>query len=216
MSGILNEAVERYLEGLLPVRSQTLLEMETLAKEEKIPIVGPMVGRILWQLARVHGAKRILEMGSSIGYSTIWLALGAGEGCKVIYTDWGEETADRARGFFEKAGVADRIDVRVGDALGINEYLEGPFDLVFNDVDKHFYPEVFRKALPLLRPGGLLVCDNVLWSGKVAEEGGDDWTQAIREYNRLCHETPGVFTSILPVRDGVAVSIKLPDDADEG
>lgn len=208
MSEIVNDAVEQYLHGLLPERDPIVTEMEELAEREKIPIVGPLVGRILWQLVRVSGAKRILELGSAIGYSTIWLARGAGEDGRVIFTDWTQQNADRALEYFYKAMVDGQIDIRVGDALKILDDLDGAFDFIFNDVDKHFYPEVFRKAIPRLRPGGMLVTDNVLWSGRVTEPDGDEDTEAIKEYNRLCHQTPGLVTTIIPVRDGVAVTVK--------
>ncbi|MCZ6689648.1 MAG: O-methyltransferase [Planctomycetota bacterium] len=208
MSHIVDESVENYLQGLIPDRDEVLREMEEQAAKEKIPIVGPLVGRLLWQLCRVAGARRVLELGSAIGYSTIWLARGVGEEGSVIFTDWGEENARTAKGYFERAGLLGRIDVRTGDSLEILDQLDGEFDLIFNDVDKQFYPTVFEKAVPRLRRGGLLVCDNVLWSGKVTEAGADEWTEAIRKYNRLIHETPGVFSTILPLRDGIGITMK--------
>lgn len=208
MANLLSGPIENYLRDLLPDRDDLLSEMEEVAAREKIPIVGPLVGRLLWLLARMIEARRVLELGSAVGYSTIWLARGVEEDGRVTFTDWSEENGRRGKDYFRRAGVADRIDVRTGDALEILAGLDGEFDLIFNDLDKHFYPRVFEMAIPRLRPGGLLVSDNVFWSGRVAEEDGDEWTQAIREYNRRIHETPGLFSTIIPIRDGVSVTFK--------
>jgi predicted O-methyltransferase YrrM len=132
-----------------------------------------------------------------------------GKGGRVVYTDGDRKNADRARGYFERAEVADRITIKVGDALELLSEQTQEFDIIFCDVDKEDYPRAFRVALPRLRKGGLLVADNVLWSGKVADEKNSEAsTTAIREFNRLLYETPNLFTTILPLRDGVSVSIK--------
>src|SRR5262249_3916231 len=116
---------------------------------------------------------------------------------------------DKARRYFERAGVSGCITVRVGDALELLSEQKGQFDIIFNDVDKHDYPRVFRLAVPKLRKGGLFVTDNVLWSGKVAEKNSiNPQTAAILEFNRLLYGSPDLFTTILPVRDGVAVAVK--------
>lgn len=209
MMPILPEPIEAYLRSLIPDRDPVLRAMEEIAEKEKIPIVGPLVGRLLFQLARVSGARRVLELGSAIGYSTLWMAMAVGEGGTVIFTDWEEENAGRAREFFRQAGVDRRVEIHTGEALEIIDRLEGEFDLIFNDVDKHAYPEVFRKAIPRLRPGGMLVSDNVLWSGRAAEPDGDEWTRGIQEYNRLIHGTDGLLSTILPLRDGVSVTLRL-------
>jgi len=207
--GILYEDVARYLESLTPDRLDVLLEQEDVARERRIPIVGPIVGRWLHQLARMIGARRIFEMGSAIGYSTIWLALAVPEDGIVYYTDSDPTNAREALGYFRRAGVADRIRILVGDALKLLDQVEGEFDLIFNDVDKHQYPDVFRKAVPRLRRGGLLVADNVLWGGRVARGETDRETVAIREFNRLLFSSPDLMTTIVPLRDGVSVSLKL-------
>ncbi len=148
-------------------------------------------------------------MGSAIGYSTIWWARAVGEGGRVIYTDGDRKNADEARGYFERAGVADRIAVKVGDALEILSEQKQEFDIIFCDLDKEDYPRAFRLALPRLRKGGLLVADNVLWSGKVAEKNPTEAsTKAIQEFNRLLYSSPDLFPVILPIRDGVAVAVK--------
>ena len=210
MNGIMDVSVEKYLYALLPERDEVLREMEERARRENIPIIGPAVGRLLYQYAQLTGAKRIFEMGSAIGYSTIWLARACPE-AEVFYTDGDPKNAEDARAYFERAGVATRIRVEVGDALELLQKTEGSFDLIFNDVDKHDYPRVFRLALPRLRRGGLFITDNALWSGRAAREAesGDRETPAIQELNRLIYSSPEVFPTIIPLRDGVAVCHKV-------
>jgi caffeoyl-CoA O-methyltransferase len=209
MHGITSELVEQYLYSLLPPRDEVLAAMEAEATKRDIPIVGPLVGRLLHQLALMHGAKTVFELGSAIGYSTICWARAVGEGGKVIYTDGDRKNADEARGFFERAGVASRITIKVGDALELLSEQKQAFDIIFCDVDKEDYPRAFRLALPRLRQGGLLIADNVLWSGKVAEKNpAEATTKAILEFNRLMYSSPDLFSTILPIRDGLAVAVK--------
>ena len=210
MRGITSEPVEAYLYELLPARDEVLSEIESAAAERNIPIVGPAVARILYQLAVISGAKNIFEMGSAVGYSTIWWARAVGESGRVIYTDGDRKNADEARGYFERAGLAGQITIKVGDALEILSEQKQEFDIIFCDVDKEDYPRAFRVALPKLRAGGLFVADNVLWSGKVAESNAPDAsTRAIQEFNRLLYGSPGLFTTVLPIRDGLAVAVKI-------
>lgn len=210
MHGITSQPVEDYLYSLLPPRDEVMAQMEDEAAKRNIPIVGPAVGRILHQLALITGAKTVFEMGSAIGYSTIWWARALGEGGRVIYTDGDRKNADEARGYFARAGVADRIAVKVGDALELLSEQTQQFDIIFCDVDKEDYPRAFRVALPRLRKGGLFVADNVLWSGKVTEKKpAEASTKSIQEFNRLLYSSSDLFTTILPIRDGLSVTAKL-------
>jgi len=209
MRGITSEPVENYLYSLLPARDEVLVEMEAAAAKRDIPIVGPAVGRVLHQLALTTDSKNVFEMGSAIGYSTIWWARAVGKGGRVFYTDGDRKNADEARGYFQRAGVADRISVHVGDALELLSEQKQQFDIIFCDLDKEDYPRALRLALPKLRKRGLFVADNVLWSGKVAQENaGEASTKAIQELNRLLYTSGELFTTILPIRDGLAVAIK--------
>jgi len=209
MHGITAGPIEDYLYSMLPPRDEVLVEMEAEADKRKISIVGPAVGRVLHQLALINRAKTVFEMGSAIGYSTIWWARAVGEGGLVFYTDGDRKNADEARRNFERAGVASRITIKVGDALELLSEEKQEFDIIFNDVDKEDYPRVFKLALPRLRKGGLFVTDNVLWSGRVADKKNKEAsTKAILEFNRLLYSSPDLFTTILPIRDGVAVAIK--------
>lgn len=208
MGGITVGEVEDYIYSLLPPRDEVLTEMEAEAAKNKVPIIGPAVARVLYQLTIISGAKRVFEMGSAIGYSTIWLARAVGDGGRVIYTDGDKKNADKARRYFERAGVSERITIHTGDALELLSEEKEPYDIIFNDVDKTDYPRVFRLAVPHLKSGGLFITDNVLWSGKVAKPDPGAHTKAILELNKLMYQSKDVFTTILPLRDGLSVCVK--------
>lgn len=209
-TGILAPAVERYINALLPRRDAVLGEMELLALREHIPIIGPACSRLLALLAQVSGARRIFEMGSAIGYSTIWLARAAGPRARVYYTDSDPKNLVRARDFLRRAGVLGRVEMLLGDAIASLRRTPGTFDMIFIDVDKHQYPAALRLALARLRRGGLLVTDNVLWSGRVARKAlpGDKFTRGIQQFNRSVYADRKLFPVIVPLRDGVAVCRK--------
>src|SRR5258707_8936066 len=143
-SGYIQDDVEEYLYQLLPERDAVIAEIEDYAALNNVPIIGPAVARLMALLVQVSGAKRIFEMGSAIGYSTIWLARAAGPKAKVIYTDGDQEKARRAKEYFRRAGVTKRIEVHVGNALELVRKAPGKFDLIFNDIDKHQYPAALR------------------------------------------------------------------------
>ncbi len=202
---ILNSKVEKYLNHVLPKRDSVLAEMEHYAKKHNVPIIGPACGRLLHLVAQMSGAKRIFEMGSAIGYSTIWLARAAGPGAQIFYTDGNPENAKLAGQHFQRAGVQDRIQILVGDALALLDEIGGPFDLIFIDVDKHQYPEALQKAIPRLKSGGILVADNVLWSGRVSAKAKDVRTRSIQKFNQMVYSSEDLFPVIVPLRDGVVV-----------
>jgi len=210
--------VENYLYAMLPERDAVLAEIEQQAKERDIPIVGPAVGRLFYQYARLLGAKTVFEMGSAVGYSTIWWAMAVGEGGKVHYTDGSRKNADEARGYFARAGVANRIQIHVGDALEVLSERKEQFDIVFCDIDKHDYPRAARMAPDRVRRGGLFITDNTLWRGDVAYAAGnpdfkpdevpDQKLRAIVEFNELLYHSPAWYTTIIPLRDGVTVATR--------
>ncbi len=210
-SAFTQEDVDRYIYDLLPERDAVVKEIEAYAAENRIPIIGPAVARLLTLLVQVSGATRVFEMGSAIGYSTIWLARAAGPKATVFYTDGNPENARRAQEYFRKAGVAKRINVQVGNALELVKKTSGKFDLIFNDVDKHQYPDALRTGLPKLKRGGLFVTDNTLWSGKAAKplEPEDKYTRGVQEFNRLVYASKELFPVLIPLRDGVTVCRKL-------
>lgn len=210
-SGFLQDDVEQYLYELLPKRDAIVGEMERYADEHRVPIIGPAVARLLSLFAQVAGAKRIFEMGSAIGYSTVWLARAAGPKGKVYYTDGDPENAKRASEYFRRASVAKRISVQVGNALELVKKTPGKFDLIFNDIDKHQYPDALRAALPKLKRGGLFITDNTLWSGKAARTAAPDdaATLGVQEFNRLVYASKELYPVLIPLRDGVTVCRKL-------
>jgi predicted O-methyltransferase YrrM len=201
--------VDDYLYSMLPKRDEVLMEMEDYATEHRVPIVGPAVARVLQQLALMINARTVFELGSAIGYSTIWWAQAVGDGGRVIYTDGDSQNAERARGYFSRAGVSNRITLHTGDALEYLSEQKQEYDIIFNDVDKDDYPRVLRLVAPRLRKGGLFITDNVLWSGRVAEKNPpDSTTKAILEFNRKLYDAKEFYTTILPIRDGLAVALK--------
>lgn len=208
---LLLPGLDDYILSVLPPRPPVLVAMEEEAARRGIPIVGPAVARLLAQTVRLLGARRVFELGSSIGYSTLFLAEAVGEGGQVFYTDASEESAAEAQEWARRARLAERITFVVGDALTALDAQGGSFDLVFNDVDKEGYPEVFKRAVPRLRPGGILASDNVLWGGRLRfpELEDDAETAAIREFTRLCYASPDLETTLVPLRDGVLLTRKI-------
>ena len=208
MPGILLPEIEHYLERLIPERPEPLRTMEVLGAEKGFPIIGPACGRVLMQLAAMIGAMRVLELGSGYGYSACWFALGMPEGGEIICTDGDPALREAALGYFKTLGRNVRYDFRVGNALDIIQELDGPFDIIFNDIDKHQYPATIPLVVPKLRSGGLFVTDNTLWSGQVARPIVDPITASVHKFNQAIFAHPELMTSIIPLRDGLAVSVK--------
>lgn len=216
---ITSPRVDNYLYAMLPERSAVLAEIERKAEKRDIPIVGPAVGRLLYQYARLINAKTIFELGSAVGYSTIWWAMAVGEGGTVHYTDGSRKNADEARDYFQRAGVAERIKMHVGDALDALSQRKEKFDVLFCDIDKHEYPRAARMAPERVRRGGLFITDNTLWRGEVVYAAGnpdykpetepDRKLSAIVEFNQLMYQSSDWFTTIIPLRDGATVALRL-------
>jgi predicted O-methyltransferase YrrM len=206
---IVNPAIEEYLRQVAPHGEGVPLEMERLADRRRFPIVGPLVGRLLNVLARSILAKDVFECGSGFGYSAYWFALALPPGGRVILTEGSAENCASARGFLSRAGLMDKAAIEKGDALEILARHPGPFDIIFCDIDKRDYPKVHPLMKPRLRAGGLFICDNMLWSGRVADaERQDDDTRGVRELTRLLYADTELATTILPLRDGVSLSLK--------
>lgn len=201
--------ITKYINSLTAgSRDPILLEMESLAREKNFPIVGPQVGMFLEVMAKSIGAKRIFEFGSGYGYSAYWFAKAVGSAGTVICTDGEENNSRLAHDFLNKAGLWDRVDFKVGWAQDIIQDIDGDLDIIYNDVDKCDYPEVWRLAKDKLRPGGLYIADNCLWFGHVTEKvvTGDiaeGWTAAIKEHNQMIADDKDFDFFINPTRDGV-------------
>jgi predicted O-methyltransferase YrrM len=208
---IVNPNVDKYLQDLLPAREPWFLEMEELAKAEDFPAIGPQVGRLLEVLARSIRAERIMELGSGFGYSGLWFARALPENGYILLSDFEAKNRELAETFFRMAGKQQLMQFRVGDALTLLEQEKGPYDIIFNDIDKELYPAVIEPVHRLLRSGGLFITDNTLWEGKVCTDNPeeiDETTAAVLEFNRRLKAHPGFVTTWLPLRDGVSVSVK--------
>jgi predicted O-methyltransferase YrrM len=221
MGQIVPPAVETYLAGLNR-RHDAVLD-RVAAEGRDLPLVDAEVGALLHVLALAAGARRILEIGTAIGYSGIWLARALPPGGLLVSVEIDAARAARARDHFAEAGVADQAHVMIGDAARLVAKVSGPFDLIFNDGDKRQYLPLLDRLVGLLRPGGLLVTDNVLWDGEVvpgytASPGRNAAdTRAIADYNERLNTHPLLTTATVPLRDGVAISVKRgPRTKDQG
>jgi predicted O-methyltransferase YrrM len=206
---IVHPEIEEYLYSLLPAREPWFIEMEKMAWEEDFPAVGPQVGMLLELLARAINARRIMELGSGYGYSGLWFARALPPDGYLLLTDFEGKNRQLAEKYFKKAGKDYIMEFRVGDALELLNREKKPYDLIFNDIDKEFYPQVIEPVYSLLRKGGLFITDNTLWYGKVTRESPDQTTGFIREFNVRLKSHKGFLTTWLPLRDGISVSIKI-------
>ncbi len=206
---IVNPKIEEYLRNLNPIQDKVLKEMEELGNERGFPIIGPIVGRLLYQLAVITGAKRVFDMGSGFGYSAYWFAKAVGDEGLVVLAELSEKNARLAKEFFRRGGLDKRVEIHVGDALQILEETEGAFDIIFNDIDKEYYPLVVDEAYKKLIRGGLFITDNVLWFGRVLTDDLSPSTKGVKEFTRLLLEEKGFLTTIIPIRDGISLSVKL-------
>lgn len=173
---------------------------------------GHLQGKTLEILVKMLNPKTILEIGTYTGYSGICLARGLGKNGRLITLDINDELETMVRGFFEKSGMASKIDYRLGNALDIIPTLEGNFDMVFIDADKANYIKYYELVVERVNPGGIIVADNVLWSGKILVEEGkkiDKDTQVILDYNLMVKNDPRVENVLLPIRDGLMLARKL-------
>ena len=212
MGDIVPDGIEAYVDAHLAARDRALAAVEAQGDREGWPIVGPAEGTLLHLLTRLAKARRALELGTAIGYSTTWIARALEAGGELLTVEWNPDTAKLAAENLKRTGVADRVRILVGDAREIAADLTGPFDFVFNDIDKESYPAVLPILADRLRVGGVLATDNVLWSGEVAKaRKRDKATQAIRAYNDALAADPRFASVILPLRDGVSVALKVRD-----
>ena len=207
---IVDPLIEEYLGKLVASPDPIEAEMRRLADElEGFPLAGPVVGALLQQLALMVGARRIFELGSGFGYSAFWFARALPAGGTVTLTDYSREHLERARGYLGRAGLLDRCRIEApGDGLAALDRQEPGLDVIFFDQEKADYPRALPLALGKLRPGGLIIADNVLWGGAVARGETDPATAGLREFLRLIHSSEGLVSSVVPLRDGVSISWK--------
>ncbi len=212
MSDVLSYArVQEFLTSLVPPRPPEMVAMEEYAERTHFPIIGPAAGYACYQVARMVEARRVFEMGSGYGYSTAWFARAVDEngGGVVHHVVWDVELSRLAVGHLSRLGYDSTIQYHVAEAVETLRATEGPFDLIFNDIEKADYPSSLAVIKPKLRPGGVLIIDNILWSGRVFDEADHSpATQGVRECTRLIAQDPDWVVSLLPVRDGVIVALK--------
>jgi predicted O-methyltransferase YrrM len=214
---LLPDHLSTYLDGLVPTRPPEMQAMEAYAQRIDFPIIGPASGQLCYQLARLSGARRIFEMGSGFGYSTAWFARAVQDngGGEVYHVVWDADLSRQARQHlgilgFGSNGSRVAVHYRVSEAIQALKETEGPFDLIFNDIEKHAYPESLPVIREKLRPGGVLIVDNLLWHGRIfdaSDQTAD--TTAIQEFTRLLTTDPTWITTIVPIRDGVMVAYKI-------
>ncbi|MGH2783775.1 MAG: O-methyltransferase [Actinomycetota bacterium] len=212
---IVHEDVERYMTSLLARHDEpVLLEMEKEGKERGFPIIGRMVGVTVELLARSIGARRVFELGSGYGYSAYWFSRAVAPDGEVHCTDGDPENEKKAADYLTRAGHWDRVRYHVGDAVEMLAATPGTFDIVYNDIDKHGYPDAWIAARERVRVGGLYICDNVLWSGRVTEDDPKEdvrpgWTDAIKRHNQMIADDEDFLATIIPTRDGVMTALRL-------
>lgn len=210
MSDLFTHNIERYLGLHIMERHFIFKEMEAYAEDNDFPIVGPQVGQLLYILTRLSNANEVFEVGSGFGYSALWFGLGMSDTGTVVCTEYSEDNISRAREYLRKVDtLRSTLEFRQGNGIEILSQSTNLYDIIFNDANKEDYPVVFNLAKTRLKKNGLLISDNVLWHGQVAETDPDSKTAGVVEYNKLIFSSEEFFSSIIPIRDGVSVSMKL-------
>ena len=202
-----------YLDSLVPRRDDVMQEMEAYAKEVRFPIIGTAAGYFNYQLARIMGARRIFELGSGYGYSTAWFARAVKEngGGVVHHVVWDEDLSQKARGYLGRLGYSDIVEFHVGEAVETLRNTEGPFDLMFNDIDKHGYPASIPVIKEKLRPGGAMLIDNMLWHGAIFDEADKTPDNlGVHEVTRILTQDSDFISSLIPIRDGMILAYYQP------
>ncbi len=207
----ISDRLHDYLDSLVPPRLPEMQAMEAYAREHRFPIVGPAAGYFCYQMARIVGARRIFELGSGYGYSTAWFASAVKEngGGTVYHVVWDRELSDRARRHLGRLGFEGMIEYRVAEAIDTLRDTPGPFDLIFDDIEKQCYSESLPVIAEKLRPGGVLLVDNALWGGRVFDQGDESAsTEGVREFTARIAADPSWITTLVPIRDGLIVAYK--------
>lgn len=202
------EDAHKYLAKVTPKRPAVLIEMEKYAEKNDFPIIGPLAGRLLYQIAKMSNAKNILELGSGYGYSAFWFAMAMGKGGRLTLTDRSEELKTMAMDYFRRGRIKSRIDFKVGDALQTARKLKGKYDIVLSDIDKQDYPKTVGIAARLLKKGGIFITDNLLADGLVFAKNPQKKGKAVRSFTDKLYKDKRFFTTIVPLRDGISIAIR--------
>src|SRR4030095_1484899 len=211
MSEINYQAVQDYLTSLVPPREPELQKMEEIAEKDNFPIIGPVCGYYCYQLARMINAKSVFELGSGYGYSTAWFAKAVKEngGGVVHHTVWDEDLSQRAQGHLSAVGMVDTVEFHAAEAVETLRQTAGPFDIIFNDIDKEGYPDSLPITKEKLRHGGILIIDNMLWHGQILDPDDHEInTDAIRRFTHDITTDTDWIVSLTPTRDGMIVAYK--------
>jgi predicted O-methyltransferase YrrM len=211
MSEINYQSAQDYLTSLVPPREPELQKMEEIAEKEDFPILGPVCGYYCYQLARMINARSVFELGSGYGYSTAWFAKAVQEngGGVVHHTVWDGELSKRAQGHLSALGFGELIQYHNAEAVATLRQTQGPFDIIFNDIDKEGYPDSLPVIKERLKHGGLLIIDNMLWSGRVYDSNNEDKnTEAIRRFTRDITSDLDWIVTLFPARDGMIIAYK--------
>lgn len=211
MNGFVNEEIQEYLNRHYRATvDSTLQELHLKAEKLDFPIVGPEVGNMLLLLARAMQAKNILELGSGFGYSAYWFAQALDYDGLLVCTDFSTQNKEYTQSLLKRIACKATTEYRVGDALQLLEHDTHTYDIIFNDIDKEFYPQVIALARKHLKTGGMLITDNALWRGQVAHASyQDEATQAVRQFNAGLRDAPDFHMVIMPIRDGLSLAMKL-------
>jgi len=211
---LLSRRVAAYLDELVPPRPARLAELEAEARRTGFPIIGPATGHLCYLLTRLSNARQVFELGSGFGYSTAWFARAVKEngGGIVHHVVWDDRLSREARENLVALGLADVVQFHVGEAVATLQQAPGPFDVIFNDIDKQDYPKALDVITTKLRPGGLLLVDNMLWSGRIFERRDTSpATRGVRELTRRIQADPQWIASVIPVRDGLLVAQRVEE-----
>jgi caffeoyl-CoA O-methyltransferase len=208
---LISPPVQDYLRSLIPLRPAELQSMEAEAEEKDFPVIGPVCGHLCYQIALMVAARQVFEMGSGYGYSTAWFAKAVKEngGGIVHHVVWDEGLSLEAQRHIAALGLKDIVQYHVGEAVKSLKEMPGQFDLIFNDIDKHGYPDSLPVIKEKLRSGGVLIIDNMLWYGRIFDNTDRSLdTQGVREFTRLITSDPDWVVSLVPIRDGMIVAYK--------
>jgi len=208
LDAIVQRNQAEYLDQLHSQSDPLLVEMEAYAAEHRVPIADPEVARFLEITARISGARKALEIGMAIGYSVVHLARGMGDEGLVVTIEPNDEMISAASGYLKRAGLLDRVEIQRGKALEVMPALTDTFDLLFIDAVKEEYSRYLDLGLPRLRAGGVVIVDNLLWSGRVAGDDKESSTVALREFNRYFINHPKLLAEVLAVGDGLGYAVK--------
>jgi len=203
--------IQDYLTTLVPERPTELQTMEAYAKEHRFPIIGPVAGQLCYQIARMIGARSVFELGSGYGYSTAWFAKAVQEngGGVVHHVVWDEKLSQMARQHLGALGYGEMIRYHMAEAVQTLKETAGPFDLIFNDIDKDGYPASLPVIAEKLRPGGVLIIDNMFLGGNIFDQSSHSpSTTGVREFTRLITTDPSWIVTLAPIRDGLIVAVK--------